>query len=701
MHLQGEDKFAQPAVLAGRWALDQGYHPYLSRTLSSLAKLPAFPSAEEKELIAQLELPVAFDTFGHHTIVDKGFAKQALPEGGLTTGGDEYPLAPLFVRDLCGRIIHTGIMPLLAPPDVPLFPAGCHPLAEGAAWVEEVLFLTYRRLDCSAEPREFLAGEDNLQLRALYAQPSSYPFKLRPDTFYADGWRIPQVARVFAKAAAPVQTQQLAQEFAQRWQSRPANQTYEEFYDQNEGDTWYAQLFEKGCTIIPTLEAYNGVYHISPEYVATEVEPGRVVKGLHEVVERRASTQPVDTIIDVVEPGWVTATSIHPAKVIVSDGSGWVPPAEEQPLLPNLTWPHSRTSPVWGDVWLPTQPHHFAEPAIWDWDANGHFIQVKGPLWDPLHYVYASTAALVKAQRRPLEGQPRLYALPETLKNQFYPVVAQTWFDAINERTAQQRLENPAHPLYGSGIDQVPLMKTVATLGYHPLPLGLEYELEPAHFPNRHPRHRVPACPPHLQSRVVGLAELKIDAQELQRYNVILSETQRAGLAEAENRAERDDFTILTPQQSPVQAKILPCWLPELAQSKLMINIKRLFANKAYRQALQQVATQLGVSTLPGEFYHFREAALAWRRLRYRLFVKYPAIWQKAYVEGLDLATAEIQISTFDADLHAAVKQGRRNLLGVKAVPVPVAGGLSSPVASAKLSHKPRTPQKQVKNGHR
>lgn len=678
-------------ALAGRWNLSQGHHPYLSRTLACLARLPLFPSAEEYESLKDRELPVTLDGFGHHTVVDSGFMAAAQPKGGIHAQGDEYPLAPLFVRDLCGRLIHTGLMPLLAPPDIPVFPAGCQAVAGGMEkLVENALFLTYRRLECSAQAGEKLAGEDDLAIRALYAQPDAYPYKLRPDTFYADGWKVPQVCRVYAREAPPVQVQKITQEFLQRWQSRPSGQNYEEFYDANEGETWYRRMFEEGCTVIPTLEAYNGRYHVAENYVATEVDPGRVVKGLHEIASRQASDLPENTIIDVVEPGWVTGTSIQPAKVVVSDGSGWQKPESPEPLLPDLALPHPRVSPVWGDVWLPTHPQHFAEPALWDWDATGHFIQIKGPLWDPVHYVYASTQTLVRAHRRPLEGASRLFTLPESLKSQFHPVVEQTWFDCLNERTAQQRLENAAHPLYGSVIDQVPLMQTVATVGYHPLPLGLEYELEPAHFPNRHPRHRVGPCPPELRPRVAGIAEVAMEPEKLALHNTVLSEGLRAALAEA-NAAERDDFTILVGLQSPFAAKTLPSWLPELPQSKLMINIKRLFASRAYRQALQLTAAACEAPTLPSELYRFREAALAWRRLRYRLFAKYPAIWQKAYAEGLDLATAEPQVATSDTALHALVKAGRKELLNVKAVPSAAAGGLSSPRGSANLSRRSKT----------
>ncbi len=693
-------------VLAGRWDLRLGYHPSLAGTLAPLAGLPLLPDAAQQQALAGLDLPVMLATHGHHVVQDAGYIAAAVPAGAVTAAVDEYPLAPVFVRDLCGRTIHTGLTPLPAAPAIPIFPSGCRYVPEdhpAASYIENALFLSWRRVECAppqAEPAA-MAGQPELQLQALVAHPQQYAYKLRPDTFYADGWRLPQVCRVYARPVPPVQAQAAAEELQQRWQSRPAGQDYEAFYDANDGETWFASLFERGCTVVPTLEGYNGLYHVEADYTASAVDPGRIVPGLHEVVRREASDLPEGTILAVEEPGWVTATFIHPAKVVVSDGSGFTAAEGPRPLLPNLALPHPRVGGQWGAVWLPTHPSHFAEPALWDWDATGHFVQISGPLWDPLHYTYACTPQLARAARKALEDMPCLYHLPESLKARFQPVVEPTSCDIFNQRTAQQRMQDPTHPLFGSPIDAVPLGKPVATLGYHPLPWALEYELDPAHLPSLNPRHRVTPCPPALQERLAPIATLYGEPADYARHQVVVTEPCRLAWQQAQD-ATQDDRACdangtLLPQQwhaaAQLGSKALPCWLPEIPPSHLAVNVKRLFAARTYRQALQQAANQFEQPLLPTAFFQFREAALAWRRLRYRLFGKYPATWQQAVLEGLNLPTAEALVPNHSAEDHAAVRAARQHVLGVVQTPstlpqtggVQAGGGLPSRPSQAKL----------------
>lgn len=650
---------------------------------------------------------------------DAAYLASAIPTGAINEVVDEYPLAPVFVRDLCGRTIHTGLNPLPAAPSVPLFPSGCqsvpvgHPVAE---LLENALFLTYRRIECAPAKVNGagLAGQPELLLRALIGRPQQYAYKLRPDTFYADGWRLPQVARVFAQPVTPTQAQLAADELLQRWQARPSGQDYEAFYDANNGEIWFEELFQRGCTVIPTLEAYNGRYHVEDDYTASSVDPGRIVPGLHEVVRKVPSELPEGTIISVEEPGWVTSTIIQPAKVIVSDGSGWQEPQVPQPMIPNLSLPHSRLGGQWGAVWIPTHPGHFEEPALWDWDATGHFVQVSGPLWDPLHYTYTCTPQLVRAARKPLPNMPSLFILPETLKARFHPVVEQTGYDTLNERTAQQRTENPMHPLYGSAIDTVPLASPVTSLGYHPLPWVLEYELDPAHLPNLNPRHRVSPCPVSLQGRLCPQAKLIQPADTFLKYHVQVSEPYRAAWHVAatspQNDIACDEIGTLLPQQlgaaSQLSRTAVPCWLPDIPASQLAINVKRLFAARTYRQSLQQAALTLSAPQLPTAFFQFREAALAWRRLRYRLFTKYPATWQQACTEGLNLGTAELLVPNHTAEEHAVVRALRENLLGVESAPtppataVPVTGAAGLPSARSRANLKGGKRQKVTSSAH-
>lgn len=703
-------------VLAGNWDLRLGYHPTLASHLPMLSGFNLFPDASQQETLTGLDLPLALTTHGHHVMRDAGYLAAASPSGSLHEVTDEYPLAPVFVRDLCGRVVHTGLSPLPAAPSIPIFPSGCSEVPVGhpaANLIENALFLAFRRIEC-APPQPHgpvLAGQPELTLRALTAKPQQYPYKLRPDTFYADGWRLPQVVRVFARPESPTQAQTAADELLTRWQSRPAGQDYEAFYDANNGEAWFEDLFQRGCTVIPTLEAYNGRYHVEDDYTASAVDPGRAVHGLHEVVRREPSDLPEGTIISVEEPGWVTATLIHPAKVIVSDGSAFTVPEAPSAQIPNLALPHPRLGGQWGAVWLPTHPQHFAEPALWDWDASGHFVQISGPLWDPLHYTYTCTPALIRAVRKPLTQSPGLYALPEALKARFHPVAALTSYDTLNERTAQQRAQDPTHPLFGSAIDMLPLMKPVAAIGYHPLPWALEYELDPAHLPTLNPRHRVSQCPQPLQERIAPLAILTEAPDDYLRYHVVVTEPARlawqdAVTASLDDRACDANGTLL-PQQWQAAAQItthaLPSWLPEVSASHLAINVKRLFAARTYRQALQKAANAYELPLLPTAFFQYREAALAWRRLRYRLFTKYPATWQQAGLEGLGLTTAEALVPNHTAEDHASVRSARASALGVvgapqggaPTVPVSAAGGLPFRTTPANLKNDRRPPSRK------
>ncbi len=690
-----------PPVLAGRWDLRLGYHPSLKRHLPMLADLPLFDTTAAHHLHL-LELPLAPALSGHHMVADSGLMAAAMPPGGMAEAVDEYPLAPVFVRDLCGRPVHTGLMPLPAPPTVPLFPPGCrhlpasHPLS---SQLERLVWMTARRLECAPVcGSAALAGEPDTRLRAMVAQPQTYPYKLRPDTFYADGWRLPVVPRVYAVPAPPVQAQAAADELLARWQARPTGQDYETFYDANNGDAWFEELFEKGCTVIPTLEAYNGRYHVGDDYVATAVDPGRAVAGLHEIIEHSDSDTPAGTILDVRTPGWVTSTGVHPAQVVVSNGSGWQAPSVPLPPLPNRRLPHPRVGGAWGAVWLPTHPGHFAEPALYDWNMTGHFVQVSGPLWDPLHYIYTSTEALTRAFRRPHPQVPGAYVLPPSLKLRFHPLAPQTWYDTLNERTAQQRQTDPAHPLYGSTIDTLPLGRQVAPAGYHPLPWALEYELDPAHFPSLHPAHLEAPCPPDLEPRLMPPAQLADPAAYL-GYHVAVTEPMREAQQQAAaapfSEASCDIKETLLPLTLHTQPeRALPAYVPDMPASQLAVNIKRLFAARAYRQQLQALAEAWNQPGLPAAFYQFRESALAWRRLRYRLFTKYAATWQQAAAVGIDLPTAEQLVPESDPLQHQRVQRARLGGLGV-VPPLPLlrADGLPSPAAQAKLAPARRRSQ--------
>lgn len=674
----------------GYWDLSLGHHPHLAGHLAELGSKPLYPTAEEWRDLAELDLPMALGNRGHHILADKTYLYAADP-----SRPDEWPLAPLFVKDLAGRMIHTGLMPLPTPPSTPTFPAGCADVPKEtpvAGLLENAIFTLYRRLEIGPTRHVQLAGQPELELQAAYAQPASYTYKLRPDTYYQDGWRLPQVARLYARAVPQAQAEAAVQEFMSRWQSRPAEQDYETFHEANHGDTWFEDLFTRGVTVIPTLEAYNGCYHVADDYTVENVDPGRAVAGLHQVVGRQESNLPAGTILQVTQPGYVTHTQVVPAQVIVSDGTGFAAQDMPEPLLPNLAMPHPRVSPTWGAVWLPTHPQHFAEPALWDWDESGHFIQVSGPLWDPLHYTYASTQSIVRATRKPVEDNAQIFTLPEAMRYRFHPVVDQTWYDTVNERTAQERAKSLDHPLYGSVLDSLPLGVKVAGVGYHPLPAALEYDLDPAVFPNLHPRHRVAPCPEELRKRLAPLAVPAMEGPQLSRHHVIVSEPMRNVLMQATAAPamawwgkETENGSSNSVTRTQMQAQAAPAMLPEMAASQLLINVKRLFANRKYRQALQANSP-----TLAAALFRFREAALSWRRLRYRLFTKYPAVWVQAWVQGLDLSVAETLLATVQPEQHGIVSQMRAKsvtVVGQSAAQAPAqsAGKLRSKGGASKL----------------
>lgn len=687
---QGELPAGRLRAWAGYWDLRRGDHPSLAGHLASeLLNLPPFPSAEEYQAITQLDLPLSLPGGGHHLVRDAGYAHAA-------GRSDEYPLAPLFVRDLAGRVIHTGLLPLPTPPEKPLFPAGCQDVPAtlgGAELIENALFLSFRCVDVSPSQGIALAGQPGLHLRAAVASPSACSYKIRPDTFYQDGWRLPQVERLFARAVPGADV--AAAEFIATWQNRPAGQDYESFYEQNNGAQWFEGLFLKGVTVIPTLEAYNGHYHVGDDYTVQDVDPGRAVPGLHEVMGSEDSTLPQGTILQVIKPGYITAAEVHKAEVVVSNGSGHQPPEGPVAFIPDLHLPHPRVSAEWGKVWVPTHPSHFAAPALWDWNGSGHFVQVSGPLWDPLHYTYASVPAMVRAVRRQKEDNPGAFELPPSFRTRFHPVVVQTWYDTVDERTLQERAEKPGHPLQGSALDQVALMKPVATVGYHALPTALEYELDPAVFPEIHPFHQGGACPVELENRVAEEAKLIPGREELRALHVVMREPLRALLMQAEEQEAQSWFygkaeAVRPKSGSPatpaaLQLKLAPAFLPDMPSSHLLINVKRLFANRGYRQGLQKQSVGLAAA-----LFRFREEGLAWRRLRYRLFSKYPAVWVQAWATGIGLLSAEKWVPEKTPEEHEAVYQARAGSLAVevpvpKALPAMVAGGLPLAGKASKL----------------
>ncbi|TKW60413.1 MAG: hypothetical protein DI628_05720 [Blastochloris viridis] len=436
---------------------------------------------------------------------------------------DKYvPLSPLFVKDLSGRTVYIGYGPERKGnfewdayfvdvekvskdelnPFIPLvtFPRFCRDATtmEGEELLEQVFLTKFRCLEMSMGFNGKISGsdEDDPLVSASYLGANLYPYKLRLDTFYIDGFRLPQTQMVYARGmqdgVSPVQARKLGQKFLQQWAERAVDTSYEDWFEKL-GESRIDDLFMSGCTVIPTFEACNGYYVVGPNFELVDFWPGRAVSGLHDVIESRADKSPAGTILDVLEPGFVTADYVKPALVIVSDGTGYVSPnaSDPDPLVPNLNLPHQRVVADWRATWLPTHPLHFEVPALWGWDIDtGRFMQIFGPLWDPLHYYYESVDKVLAAfNKTPLnENRNGLVPVPEDMDQHFYPIIPMTGFDTFSEAEYIRRSNENLLPR--SCIKRITSNEYSAGLGYHPMPAEFEFELDPFWFPDMHPLNR-------------------------------------------------------------------------------------------------------------------------------------------------------------------------------------------------------------------
>lgn len=435
----------------------------------------------------------------------------------------QVPISPLFVKDLAGRVIYIGFgperkanveweehaLPLDAEgkvvegeenPFVPLcvFPRFCRDAEamEGRELLEHVFLTKFRCLEMSLGYNGQLsgAGEDEELVSAAYMGANLYPYKLRLDTFYGDGWKLPQTQMVFARGHSmginPTSARRIGEQLLAHWQGR-AGGGYADWLEAL-GEAEVERLYVSGCTLIPTFEACNGYHVVGPNFELEDYWPGRAVMGLHDVVEERGDKAPAGTILDVIEPGFVTASYVRPAKVIISDGSGYVSPnaTDPEPLVPNLNLPHQRTLDDWRATWVPTHPEHFEAPALWGWDLNmGRFMQLGGPIWDPLHYFYESVDVVLAAfEATPVTSERPLVLVPEDMGHRFYPVVPMRGFDTFSYPEYQRRRDKGVLPQ--SCLKRVPTEDYTAGIGYHPMPAEFEFELDTFWFPEMHPLNR-------------------------------------------------------------------------------------------------------------------------------------------------------------------------------------------------------------------
>lgn len=470
-------------------------------------------------LSASLSMPADGVIHGHHTMLDSGFWDGCMVDR-------EVPISPLFARDLAGRAIYLGYGPEIkdndeweayrpplnpdgsVPPEqfnpfIPFvtFPRHCRDVEdmEGAELLEEVLFCHFRPLEMATGYHVLGSGgrEEDEPIAPVYNGANLYPYKLRLDTFYVDGYKLPQTQMVFARGSAQgvdeAKAEQLGQQLLQNWHAREPGTRYEDWFAA-QGEEQFESLFQRGCTIIPTFDAHNGMAVVGRAFEVQDFWPGRAVIGLHEILESRPDQAPRGTILQVVSPGYVTATKVVPAQVMVSDGSGYVSPNAMDPLpfVPNLNLPHSRTAPNWRGCHLPTHPQHFEAPALWGWEPeSGKFLQIYGPLWAPLYYFYGCTDTIIDAYDFPEawdEENPALTPVPPELKERFWPIVPLPGFDSFNleARTERQRQSSKIQSI----LTRIETPAPTAGAAYHPLPQEFEFECEPFWFPELHPLNR-------------------------------------------------------------------------------------------------------------------------------------------------------------------------------------------------------------------
>lgn len=500
------------------WQHDLGFHPsqqIAQRFIYDAGFLRQAAKTEKVEL-PMFPTPVG-EVTGHNLMTDSTNAT-------LVEVDAEVPIAPLYARDLAGRIIFLGVGPFAKHNEewgldrsitFPRFSSDLTSDTQGLGLLEEVFFTKFRCLDMSSRFSGISTLGEDIVMAGSYNDQNLYPYKVRLDTFYIDGWKLPQMEAVYARTEGVTiqQAETAANDLLTAWQKRPHNQSYEEFYEAIGGAEYFDSLFVQGCTLIPTFEACNGYNKVSRQFELEDFWSGRAVMGLHEVVQRKPDAAPEGTILQVLEPGFVMGHRIHPAKVVVSDGSGYTSPhhIDPDPLLPDVRLPHQRSVGKWNQCWLPTHPKHFERPAIWGWDTKtGIFMQLKGPLWDPLHYFYSSVDEVLKAYKGPaLEGNKWLIPVPQKMKTRFHPIVPMRGFDTMNVTFRDEMEDKLIRPF--TSCMRFDDGKYSCNIGYHPMPVQYEYELDNWWFPELDPRQRATTdVPLDVEDRLCPVIECPI-----------------------------------------------------------------------------------------------------------------------------------------------------------------------------------------------
>ncbi|MCP5404858.1 MAG: hypothetical protein H6922_01335 [Pseudomonadaceae bacterium] len=666
----------------GRHEIGMGLHPYLWDGGSALFDIDPFDGTEGPKRVSEAwQSDPRGCVHGHNVATDENILT-------LMEVDTEVPLSPLFVRDLAGRTVYIGLGPEAktalewdaynaaamddegrpAKPWLPLavFPRHCREVdgrMEGAELLEQVFLLKFRNLDMGRGPVGQPSGApDDVAVQAVYDAPNLYPYKYRPDTFYIDGWKLPQVQMLFAKqdGVAEADAAAAGDALLAAWAVRPEGTDYEDWLEAQGGEEWVDGLFAKGCTLIPTFEACNGMQVVSREFELEDYWPGRVVRGLHEVAEERADKAPVGTILEVLAPGYITARKIVPARVAVSDGSGYISPnvADPLPLIPNLNLPHSRTVAAWGSTWLPTHPEHFENPALWGWDlTTGRFLQLFGPLWDPLHYFYESWQHIYEAMRHPMDENRWLAPVPEKMKGRFYPIVPRKGFDVITFDALERRLAGQRLPI--SAVAKIEGNAVMADVGYHPLPPEFEFEIDTFWFPELHPRNREHGvCPAEDEGRVCPIVQPYLSVEN---YAAALPPSADMPWLGAKEVLREPSEDVL--ENYPYIARYL---LPELPAEDLVLlaplpyvgdvgeETPRLSAQEVWRNVDEFDDLENMASGLYDAVWEVREQALDNLKLRHGVYQMAPGLYKLAWWAGSTMAELQLVYAEWFAETRQA-----------------------------------------------
>lgn len=641
---------------SGLWPLWLGMHPSLVKTEGRVCHLPPFADPDFAYPISEeLTIDPQGDIYGHDVVNDWGM--------GSPVRYARVPIAPLYARDLAGRVIYIGRRPICGDA---AWPQGLKALTPdhavdvelggmpGSDLLESVFLLQWRLLEPSSDYVYVTSGDAEESSAVLYDRHNLYPYKLRLDTFYGDGWRLPQLQHLHVRRGQDLrEAENQGADLLRKWQERPAGQNYTDFMTEL-GEEAIAAMYQKGCTLVPTLEACNGYNKVSVDYELEDYFPGRAVPELHKIVETRADAAPNGTILEVVQPGYALENRIEPAHVVVSDGSGYKTPHAEAPeaLIPDVRLPHQRTGTKWGATWLPTHPSHFEAPAIWGWDdKSGHFVQQGGPLWDPLHYYYASVPKILAAERTGrLRENPALIRVPDDMRLRFYPIVPMQGYDIFDYKQLVDRYEAEDPMLTMLRFHDAG--REVCGIGYHPLPLLYEHELDNWWFPELLPQNRSAeeVVPFRYEGRIAEVVQPQVSPIEYK--NLLVGDpvapwvTDQGLLAMPESDTLKNYPQLKRYIGEAADAEILaltPPYLENLPDVVLEAIPDDLWAGYDIFDDIENLS-----SGLYAELQELRDKSLKLMRLRHRIFRQNRNMYLRAYWEGTSPKVLEKQF--FEAD---------------------------------------------------